>query len=715
MGTASWTRTQKMSQKLFGGAAGVPLTWSRILEDIKRSVERYRQAINDDDRGDFVRRAEDISDHLRLMLAAGSGTTDDHSGKASIISNHPILYRRYLEMMKSFPKLILSSHIAAADWSPHEARHKCLLEAEAVLNEVYGYIDVARQQRGEEIPRLFPGFLDNQHAGGSWRNNNRLSMQSTSEMSTGRQSEESFADTASSLDQSLLAKVEDLRHQMASGIRALLEQLVFEGPMIDVHTHLIMSDNVCSACAKVLSACKPWLATIESIDLLPVSSVRAGEKELLEFASKKQRSYSLIGDIVTSCQTVAAPLADEWTSHNVVPLDVRLTRVRNAVEQLDKNAFELAGSLKRLLDNVPPATSEKRRSSRMSNSSKAAPGTILSNISHAATQADGKKADPLRKNLRKYFGVGDEEEDPHEGAMARTETNERLTSKRESQEQPKYLQLEHESEVLYDAKASTATIRGGTLIGLVEQLTRHDKYDPVFNNTFLLTYQSFTTAVELFELLVRRWNVQPISGLTQEEYAIWVERKQTPIRFRIVNVLKSWLDTYWMEGTDKESMELIQQIHRFVRKTVQASGLAGAKPLLVVIEQRLSGEEVNSKKLVANSNVEAPTPLLPKSLNKKNARIIDFDPLELARQLTIMESNLYRKIKPQECLNKKWSIKGTFPNGQIPAPNIKALILHANRVTNWVVFMILTQAKLKERTNVIKYFISVADVSIAAS
>ena len=159
-------------------------------------------------------------------------------------------------------------------------------------------------------------------------------------------------------------------------------------------------------------------------------------------------------------------------------------------------------------------------------------------------------------------------------------------------------------------------------------------------------------------------------------------------------------------------MELIQQIHRFVRKTVQASGLAGAKPLLVVIEQRLSGEEVNSKKLVANSNVEAPTPLLPKSLNKKNARIIDFDPLELARQLTIMESNLYRKIKPQECLNKKWSIKGNFPNGQVPAPNIKALILHANRVTNWVVFMILTQAKLKERTNVIKYFISVADVSI---
>jgi son of sevenless-like protein len=46
----------------------------------------------------------------------------------------------------------------------------------------------------------------------------------------------------------------------------------------------------------------------------------------------------------------------------------------------------------------------------------------------------------------------------------------------------------------------------------------------------------------------------------------------------------------------------------------------------------------------------APPPILPKS-NKK-LKLLDIDPLELARQLTLMESQLYQKIKPMECLQR---------------------------------------------------------------
>jgi len=38
----------------------------------------------------------------------------------------------------------------------------------------------------------------------------------------------------------------------------------------------------------------------------------------------------------------------------------------------------------------------------------------------------------------------------------------------------------------------------------------------------------------------------------------------------------------------------------------------------------------------------------------KKLKFLDIDATEFARQLTIIESRLYGKIKPTECLNKTW-------------------------------------------------------------
>ena len=48
-------------------------------------------------------------------------------------------------------------------------------------------------------------------------------------------------------------------------------------------------------------------------------------------------------------------------------------------------------------------------------------------------------------------------------------------------------------------------VKGGTLDALIERLTRHDMMDSTFNQTFLLTFKSFTTAEEFFEKLVGRY------------------------------------------------------------------------------------------------------------------------------------------------------------------------------------------------------------------
>lgn len=40
--------------------------------------------------------------------------------------------------------------------------------------------------------------------------------------------------------------------------------------------------------------------------------------------------------------------------------------------------------------------------------------------------------------------------------------------------------------------------------------------------------------------------------------------------------------------------------------------------------------------------------------NPKRIKFLDIDPLEMARQLTLMDSRLYARIQPSECLSKAW-------------------------------------------------------------
>jgi son of sevenless-like protein len=312
----------------------------------------------------------------------------------------------------------------------------------------------------------------------------------------------------------------------------------------------------------------------------------------------------------------------------------------------------------------------------------------------AGTPLDEGKVEPVRsansnKKLKDFFG-----EVPVIPQQAIEET-------------PEYLKLDHEGEISYDHKSTPPQLKGGTLAGLVEQLTRHDRLDPAFNNTFLLTYRSFTTASELFEMLVKRWSIQPPHGLAKEDYQHWVDKKQKPIRFRVVNILKSWFDNYWMEGNDEEARILIQRVYNFAKDHVATTSTPGAAPLMTSVEQRSRGPDMPTKRLVLTLSAQTPQPILPKHMKK--LKFLDIDATEFARQLTIIESRLYGKIRPTECLNKTWQ-KKLAPGEPDPAANVKALILHSNQLTNWVAQMILTQQDVKRRVIVIKHFVNVADV-----
>ncbi|KAF2087791.1 guanine-nucleotide dissociation stimulator CDC25 [Saccharata proteae CBS 121410] len=696
-----------MSRQFFDDAHAVPLTWNRMVEDMRRSVERYRQAINNSDRSDFVKRAEDISDHLRLLLAAGSGTTDNHSGNPSIISTNKALYPHFRETMSRFSKLVLSSHIAAADWPPPDSYSKCLKEADGVLNGVYGFVEVARQQRGEDIPRLIPGFVVGSYSGGNWQNNGLTENDPMNPMSFIEHDE--YDEPSARLDDKLLERLDDLKRLIVSGIRKLDEKLVSHEKIITPLIHHAIGEGVCRAGGKVIELYRPWIATVESINLAPVGSTFANP-QIGDFSVAKQKVYDLISELIITCQAVAAPLGDEWAENRGEALDERLGNVRTVSRELETNTAKLYFCLQLLSDLVPmgntSATDKRRTESDLYNhhprsSSKQFSRPLLGDIPQSSTYtagmdlADLDPSEEIHRNggnskVKKFFG----------------EVPAPVLAAQQVEEVPEFLRLDHEGEISYDMKVVPAQLKGGTLAGLVEQLTRHDRLDSPFNNTFLLTYRSFTTASELFEMLVKRWSIQPPYGISKDDYQTWVDKKQKPIRFRVVNILKSWFDNYWMEGNDEEAQALIQRVAAFAKEHVANTSTPGAGPLITAVEQRARGVDAPTKRLVLTLNTQTPQPILPKHMKK--LKFLDIDATEFARQLTIIESRLYGKIRPTECLNKTWQ-KKLEPGQPDPASNVKALILHSNQLTNWVAQMILTQQDVKRRVVVIKHFVSVAD------
>ncbi len=106
----------------------------------------------------------------------------------------------------------------------------------------------------------------------------------------------------------------------------------------------------------------------------------------------------------------------------------------------------------------------------------------------------------------------------------------------------------------------------------------------------------------------------------------------------------------------------------------------------------------------------APPPLLPKtgdlvlSSNPNDTSFTKIDPLELARQLTLIDIKNLKSLRPKEFLGQAWEKK----DKEVKCPNITRMIQQTNAITKWVVAKMLSVGELKERVGLLKFFITLA-------
>jgi hypothetical protein len=256
-------------------------------------------------------------------------------------------------------------------------------------------------------------------------------------------------------------------------------------------------------------------------------------------------------------------------------------------------------------------------------------------------------------------------------------------------------------------------VSGGSLPALVEQLTTHEATpDAVFVTAFYLTFRLFTTPVELAQSLVDRFN-----------YIGDSQSVGVPVRLRIYNFFKGWLESHWVGDTDSAALGIILTFATGkLRTTLPAAGKRLAELTSKVTEVRAGalvprlvsslGKTGISNTTFTAADTNVANPIISKSqLNalkgtkegKAACSILDFDPLEIARQFTIIESKLYCSIQPEELLALEWTKK----NGS-KAVNVRAMSTLSNDLANLVAGTILQLEDAKKRAVIIKQWVKIA-------
>ncbi|KAF8237166.1 ras GEF [Tricholoma matsutake] len=252
------------------------------------------------------------------------------------------------------------------------------------------------------------------------------------------------------------------------------------------------------------------------------------------------------------------------------------------------------------------------------------------------------------------------------------------------------------SEILIDTDRS---VKGGTLPALVERLTAHEAADTTYiayTKAFLMTYKSFTTVDELFDLLVERFRIQLPANMTTSERDNWAKHKQHIIQTRVLNTFKSMVTDE--DILEKDDLHILDRMKVFVASE-EVSRFGAAKPLTAQIERAQRGGDTTVKTI---TNLGPPPPPIMPRTNRK-LKLTDIEPVELARQLTIMESNLYQKIRPLECLQRAREQKTESMD------NIAFVIQTSNRIADWVAESVLNKEDSRKRANIVKHLIGVAD------
>lgn len=247
-------------------------------------------------------------------------------------------------------------------------------------------------------------------------------------------------------------------------------------------------------------------------------------------------------------------------------------------------------------------------------------------------------------------------------------------------------------------------IKCATLIKLVERLTYH-KYQPNIVDSFLTTYRSFISdPEELLDLLIERYRIpdppvyvvcrnnygQPddLTEIDRAFYRSYLKRfKQEytkPVKMRVINVLKSWIKNHYYDFERRPS--LLDKLDAFLDEIYNNDKVL--RSLVVSIRKLIHHKRTSQSNDFEFMPSKEPPPILwwiagPNEYKKFD--ILTLHPIEFARQLTLIEFDLFRAIKPSELIDvRDLGVKSRKDDKYESSPNLRKMTRHFTLISYWV-------------------------------
>ncbi len=193
----------------------------------------------------------------------------------------------------------------------------------------------------------------------------------------------------------------------------------------------------------------------------------------------------------------------------------------------------------------------------------------------------------------------------------------------------------------------------------------------------LLTHHSFTTSPQLLRLLIQRGHHAD---------------RQHDVLIRVLKVLKQWFDVDHFLPDD-----IVDNIATYLARDIAPLDLKA--PLQAIRNALLRWARGDTR--LYNIREPPPPPLLPPPGAKQSFRVRDYEPLELARQITLPLFKVYSLIEARELFSQPWNNRKT----QHKCPHVMEMVAAYNELANKVATSVVLATSARRRAKTMGHWL----------